>query len=204
MIACSHPKKNLDDGARMNENISAFADSLFFKDDNSTFQTSDCNKLINSQDQISLNQVTIQLKQQLTECLPENPQVTNVYYYQNLYSPKVDALVFLVSTLESNFFTLVTLSDNNDIISCLRLTEDSCDLVSQDDNKEEIWCDITSAFLINSQKLHLIKEHIEKSDFGDHVEYTKDSISKVYLITEIGNLAMVKSDSIRIEQNVNN
>ena len=95
---------------------------------------------------------------------------------------------------------MVIFSYDLDIVSCIRLTEDYCDLIYQNDFQEEVWCDTKKAYLAQSLKLKIVREHIKKIDDGMHLTIKKDSITTIYRITDEGNLKKLRTDSVRVER----
>jgi hypothetical protein len=177
------------------------ADSLFYKKDVMGFENNEVRAFLTKNQRYDFKAPDSIIKQ-LNTCLDGGETILDAYFYSN-YSIETTPIkiVFVLSTMESNFLIMATVSESLVITSCVRLTEDSCDLINQDNEKEEIWCDSKNATLMDPTTLKLIYVHEEKFDYGTHSTRKKDSITLIYGIEE-NILKIIEKDSIRTSFNL--
>jgi hypothetical protein len=199
-MACSSPKENIKEEVQQQSEAKGkiFSDTLFYKKDAMEFDISKINNAFNNKKH--LIKVDEDVKKQLMGCFDFSNNILNAYYYSAFAEiGELTAIVFLLNTMESNYLILATISNDSDILTCIQLTEEHCDLVKQDEDKEEIWCDSKIAYKVQSQNLKIIRQHIVKMDYGSHTIIKKDSITSVYEITDEGRFNPLRIDSVRLE-----
>lgn len=127
-----------------------------------------------------------QLIEQLEKCRELEGPILDAYYY-SIYDRigDVTPISLLITTMESSSFVFVTVNDDVKIVSCMALTEDARDLVDQDDEKEEVWCDIRESY-VSGDEVTLIKKHVETTYYATHSTFRKDSLNIVYRINDDG------------------
>jgi uncharacterized protein involved in tolerance to divalent cations len=200
IIACSRYEKEDKPSAAMlqeedNKNSSQYPDSLFFKKSLDKFVFSEINK---GSDKQRLHSVDNVLRDQLEGCLNISTQIISAYYYSKYKNlDDFDIIVLLVNTTSSKHLVMVSVKDK-EIINCLQLTEDHCDLVNWTEEVEEIWCDTKEAYRLENNNLQVIKKHIVTMDYGDKASSTIDSVTLIYSINDEGYLKAVNKDSLRI------
>ncbi len=173
-------------------------DSLFYEVGVREFEFSDIEDVFNANRE-KLSKVNNELKSQLSNCLDFNAQILNAYYYTDFKNVgNITAIIILLTTMESKYFVLITTSNGSDLSSCIQLTEDRCDLVDQQEDSEEIWCDTKKAFIDEFENLVVISIHSIEMNYGSYFSLQEDSITNTYQINNQG-LSLLQRDSVRIE-----
>lgn len=173
-------------------------DSLFYKKNAREFKWSSIKAI--EKNSKPLYSTSDSIRKQLFDCLDIKSEILGVDYYSPVKSEEgLTAFVALVSTMESKSLMLITTSDGSNIISCVQLTENRCDLVEQHEDSEEIWCDVKEAYLTDSNELQLIHVFTKEFDYGEYSKVEKDSITSIYTFISSGALSLKARDSLRIE-----
>lgn len=177
-------------------------DSVFLKSNKEAFTASDANFILNN-NRDALNSVNKELLVQLQKCMESD--ILEAFFYSKIKSAEeYSSMVLLTSDLESSYFMTITLDKEGDIISCLRLTNDSCDLVEQNDEMEEIWCNYRESSLLTSNEFRLIELHKEEISYDEYSLIVVDSLTKKYEFNSKGNLSLINKDSVRMTDSIPN
>jgi hypothetical protein len=199
LISCTKtPSEKHDEDFNLSEETSlestlSFPDSLFIENNIEEFINRDATALVNSGGK-KINKVNSDLLNSLKKCFSR--QILEGYYYTKLdINSKLYSVVMIVSDMTSSYFIFTSLDSEYNVISCLRLTNDQCDLINTETGSEEVWCEIKKSNLINANVLRTVEIN-SKEILDDNVKVV-DSLTNEYKLDEKGVLNLIRKDSVR-------
>lgn len=184
------------DSEKSIQRIQLYPDSLFLVSGSNHFNWSSIKSLTNTGTGLVTNDELN--REQIKNCFDYDKEITGVSFYDYIVNDdQISALVLLVETMGSHYLVLATTKNKVDVISCIQLTEDYCDLINQTDEYEEIWCEVIEAWRTSDDQITLVKTLEKTINYDDSTQIQTDSISSLFKIVQSGRIDLIKSDSLR-------